>query len=384
LEKRGALVVTAEDVGEVVSNWTKIPLSKMLEEEKEKLLKMEEYLHRRVVGQDEAITAVSEAIRRARAGVSDPRRPLGSFLFLGPTGVGKTQLAKTLAEFLFGSEDAIIRLDMSEFKEEHSVAKLIGAPPGYVGYEEGGKLTEAVRRKPYCVILLDEIEKAHPRVFDLFLQVLDDGRLTDSHGRTVSFRNAVIIMTSNLGSHYLKDLMDTYNPRFEALNKKYAELEEKKDKGEISESEYKIKKEEIEAERKKLERDFERDFQKAKEKVLEVVKSTFRPEFLNRIDEIVVFHPLRWEHILKIVDILLKEVENRLKEQGINFEVKKKAKELLARKGFDPLMGARPLKRVIQKNIENEISRLILQGKAKEGKKIIVDVEGDKFKFDVK
>jgi len=369
LEKRGALVVTAEDVGEVVSNWTKIPLSKMLEEEKEKLLKMEEYLHRRVVGQDEAITAVSEAIRRARAGVSDPRRPLGSFLFLGPTGVGKTQLAKTLAEFLFGSEDAIIRLDMSEFKEEHSVAKLIGAPPGYVGYEEGGKLTEAVRRKPYCVILLDEIEKAHPRVFDLFLQVLDDGRLTDSHGRTVSFRNAVIIMTSNLGSHYLKDLMDTYNPRFEALNKKYAELEEKKDKGEISESEYKIKKEEIEAERKKLERDFERDFQKAKEKVLEVVKSTFRPEFLNRIDEIVVFHPLRWEHILKIVDILLKEVENRLKEQGINFEVKKKAKELLARKGFDPLMGARPLKRVIQKNIENEISRLICRVKQKKVKK---------------
>ncbi len=380
-EPENVPTVTAEDVAEVVSRATGIPVSKMLEEERERLLHMEEHLHERVVGQDDAIRAVSEAIRRARAGVTDPRRPLGSFLFLGPTGVGKTELAKTLARFLFGDEDALIRLDMSEFKEQHSVAKLIGAPPGYVGYEEGGKLTEAVRRKPYSVILLDEVEKAHPRVFDLFLQVLDDGRLTDSQGRTVSFRNTVIIMTSNLGSEYLRDLMERFNPRYEALNRKFRELDEKKQKGEISEEEYKKEKEKLEKERQELEKEFDREFEEAKKKVLEVVKHTFRPEFINRIDEIVVFHPLKWDHILSIVDILMKNLSERLKDQKLNIKLTREAKELLAREGFDPAMGARPLKRLIQKAIENELSNMILRGEIKEGDTVIIDAESGKFKI---
>jgi len=338
--------VDEEDVAKVVSEWSGVPASKMMEEEKKKLLKMEEYLHRRVIGQDEAIKAVCEAIRRARAGVSDPRRPLGSFLFLGPTGVGKTELAKALAEFLFGSEDALIRLDMSEFKEEHSVAKLIGAPPGYVGYEEGGKLTEAVRRRPYSVILLDEIEKAHPRVFDLFLQVLDDGRLTDSHGRTVSFRNTVIIMTSNLGSEYLRDMMN--NPEIMRDPEKFKEA-----------------------------------FEVAKKRILDTVKSYFRPEFLNRIDEIVVFHPLTKEQILQIVDLQIEQLRKRLQDQKMDIELTDAAKELLAEEGFDPLMGARPLKRAIQKNIENKISELILEGKLTEGHKVIVDAKDGEFTFEV-
>ncbi|HHF58332.1 MAG TPA: ATP-dependent Clp protease ATP-binding subunit, partial [candidate division WOR-3 bacterium] len=373
--------VTGEDIAEVVSRWTGIPVQKMLEEEKKKLLSMEEHLHKRVVGQDEAVRAVSEAIRRARAGVSDPRRPLGSFLFLGPTGVGKTELAKTLAEFLFGDEDAIIRLDMSEFKEEHSVAKLIGAPPGYVGYEEGGKLTEAVRRKPYSVILLDEVEKAHPRVFDLFLQVLDDGRLTDSQGRTVSFRNTVIIMTSNIGSEYLRDLMERYNPRFEALSRKLNELDEKKKKGEIDEKTYEKERREVLKERDKLEEEFSREFEDAKKKVLDVVKHTFRPEFLNRIDEIVVFHPLKWEHILSIVDILINNLRVRLKDKQLDIELTERAKDLLGRRGFDQVMGARPLKRLIQKEIENKLSSMILRGDVKEGDTVVVDAEEGEFKL---
>ncbi len=377
-EKAGEIVVTADDVAEVVSEWTGIPVAKMLQEERERLLKMEEYLHRRVVGQDEAVRAVSEAIRRARAGISDPRRPLGSFLFLGPTGVGKTELAKTLAEFLFGDEDALIRLDMSEFKEEHSVAKLIGAPPGYVGYEEGGKLTEAVRRKPYSVILLDEIEKAHPRVFDLFLQVLDDGRLTDSQGRTVSFRNTVIIMTSNLGSQYLTNLMNVYNPRFEALHKRFQELEVKYSRGEISKEEYEKQRKQLEQELQALEEEFDRAFEETKQKVLEVVKASFRPEFLNRIDEIVVFHPLKWYQILDIVDILINYLNRRLRDQNITLELTQRAKEWLVRKGFDPLMGARPLKRVIQREIENRLSEMILKGEVKPGDRVVVDVkDGD-------
>ena len=381
-ESKEKIRIVDEDVAEVVSEWTKIPVSKMLQEEREKLLKMEDYLHRRVVGQDEAIKVVSEAVRRARAGISDPRKPLGSFLFLGPTGVGKTELAKTLAEFLFGDEDALIRLDMSEFKEEHSVAKLIGAPPGYVGYREGGKLTEAVRRKPYSVILLDEIEKAHPRVFDLFLQVLDDGRLTDSQGRTVSFRNTVIIMTSNLGAEYLRELMERFNPRFEALSEKARELEERLAKKQISEEEYKKEKEKLEQERKKLEEEFDREFEIAKQKVLDVVNHAFRPEFLNRIDEIVVFHPLKWDHVLKIVDILFERLARRLaEEKNIKLELSEKAKEFIARKGFNPLMGARPLRRVIQKEIENRLSEAILSGEIKEGDKVTVDVEGDEVKF---
>ena len=340
------VVVTEEDIAKVVSDWSGVPVSKMLEEEREKLLKMEEYLHKRIVNQEEAIKAVCEAIRRARAGVSDPRRPLGSFLFLGPTGVGKTELAKALAEFLFGDEDALIRLDMSEFKEEHSVAKLIGAPPGYVGYEEGGKLTEAVRRRPYSVILLDEIEKAHPRVFDLFLQVLDDGRLTDSQGRTVSFRNTVIIMTSNLGSEYLRDMMN---------NKEIMRDPEK----------------------------FKEAFEAAKKRILDLVKSYFRPEFLNRIDEIVVFSPLTREHILQIVDLQIEQLRKRLKEQNMDIELTPAAKELLADEGFDPVMGARPLKRAIQRHIENKISELILKGELKEGYKVVVDAKDGEFVFKV-
>ncbi len=359
-EGKGEIVVTADDVAEVVSEITGIPVSKMMEEERQKLLKMEEFLHQRIVDQEEAVRAVSEAIRRARAGIADPRRPLGSFLFLGPTGVGKTELAKALAEFLFGSEDALIRLDMSEFKEEHSVAKLIGAPPGYVGYEEGGKLTEAVRRKPYSVILLDEIEKAHPRVFDLFLQVLDDGRLTDSQGRTVSFRNTVIIMTSNLGAEYLRELMEKYQERFRDVYKRGTEEE-----------------------KKKLEEEFQRDFEVAKQRVLDTVKRYFRPEFLNRIDEIIVFKPLLWNHILQIARLLFNKLAKRLEEQGIQIEITDSALELLALKGFDPLLGARPLRRVIQREIENEISKLILSGEVQQGDRIIVDREGDNFVFRV-
>lgn len=374
LEKKKALEgdsvvaeVTEEDIAQVVSHLTGIPVARMLQEEKDRLLAMEEHLHRRVIGQDQAIRAVAEAIRRARAGVSDPRRPLGSFLFLGPTGVGKTELAKTLAEFLFGDEDALIRLDMSEFKEEHSVAKLIGAPPGYVGYEEGGKLTEAVRRKPYSVILLDEIEKAHPRVFDLFLQVLDDGRLTDSQGRTVSFRNTVIIMTSNLGSEYLVRLMEQFNPRFEAIHRRFVELEQKHRRGEISQETYRKDRDDLDLEYQRINREFEEAFAEAKEKVLERVHTYFRPEFLNRIDEVVVFHPLSFEHVLQIVDILIQRINERLQDQGIVLELSQAAKEWLARKGFDPMMGARPLKRVIQKELENRLSEAILRGEIEKG-----------------
>ncbi|MEO0251855.1 MAG: AAA family ATPase [candidate division WOR-3 bacterium] len=371
------IVVTSEDIAEVVSRWTGVPVSKMIEEEKEKLLNMENYLHQRVIAQQEAVNAVSEAIRRARAGISDPRRPMGSFLFLGPTGVGKTELAKTLAEFLFGNEDALIRLDMSEFKEEHSIAKLIGAPPGYIGYEEGGKLTEAVRRKPYSVILLDEIEKAHPRVFDLFLQVLDDGRLTDSQGRTVSFRNTVIIMTSNLGSEYLRELTAKFNPMFQKINERINELVVKRDKGEIDDKYFREEMERLTRERDQIEKQFEEEFHKAKDLVLETAKRTFRPEFLNRIDEVLVFHPLKWDQILNIVDILFENLKNRLRERKIKLNLSEKAKELIARKGFDTTMGARPLKRLIQKEIENKLSSMILRGEISENDTVTVDTEGD-------
>ena len=354
-EEKERTVVTKEDIADVVSEWTGIPVSKLMEEEKKKLLSMEEILHRRIIGQDHAVRAVSEAIRRARAGVSEPKRPLGSFLFLGPTGVGKTELARALAEYLFDDEDAMIRLDMSEYMEKHSVAKLIGAPPGYVGYEEGGQLTERVRRKPYSVILLDEIEKAHPDVFNILLQILDDGRLTDAKGRTVSFRNTVIIMTSNLGSRYLIELMERFNDRFEALERRRKEGED------------------VSLAEKELEEDFERAFEDAKEKVLEEVKKFFRPEFLNRIDEIIVFHPLKKQHILGIVDLFIKRLNERLKEQRITIELTDGAKELLAREGFDPLHGARPLKRVIQKRIETPLSELILRGEVKEGDTVLVE-----------
>ncbi len=336
-------VVTGDDVAEVVSDWTGIPLSKLKEEEMERLLHLEEEMHKRVVDQEHVIKAVAEAIRRARAGLSDPRKPLASFMFLGPTGVGKTETAKALAELLFGDEDALIRLDMSEFKEEHSVAKLIGAPPGYVGYEEGGKLTEAVRRKPYSVLLLDEIEKAHPRVFDLFLQVLDDGRLTDSHGRTVNFRNTIIIMTSNIGSQYL-----TLIP-FDAD-----------------------------------EETIEKEFETAKERVLEEVKNYFRPEFLNRLDEILVFKPLFKKELLQIVEMMLRNLNKRLIERDIQIEATEKAKELIAKLGYDPVYGARPLRRAIQKYVETPLSEKILKGEVKPGDIVVIDEENGELVFRVK
>ena len=341
-KKAQELVVGWDDIAHVVSEWTGIPVSRLKEEEMQKLLHLEEELHKRVIDQEHAVKAVSEAIRRARAGLKDPKRPIASFLFLGPTGVGKTELSKALAELLFGDEDALIRLDMSEFKEEHSVAKLIGAPPGYVGYEEGGKLTEAVRRKPYSVVLLDEVEKAHPRVFDLFLQVLDDGRLTDSHGRTVDFRNTVIIMTSNIGSQYL--LSVPFDGNEDSIN---------------------------------------REFEKAKEKVLEELKYHFRPEFLNRIDEILVFKPLTHKELLKIVDLLLESVNKRLSERKIHLEVSASAKEHLAKLGYEPAFGARPLKRTIQRHLETPLADKIIRGEIKDGYKVLVDYEDGNLTFKV-
>jgi ATP-dependent Clp protease ATP-binding subunit ClpB len=340
-----SVVVTEDDVAEVIAEWTGIPISKMKEEEMERLLHLEEEMHKRLIDQEHAVKLVAEAIRRARAGLSDPRKPLASFMFLGPTGVGKTELAKTLAELLFDDEDALIRLDMSEFKEEHSIAKLIGAPPGYVGYEEGGKLTEAVRRRPYSVILLDEIEKAHPRVFDLFLQVLDDGRLTDSQGRTVNFRNTVIIMTSNIGSQYLT-LIPVDAP------------------------------EDV----------IEKEFEIAKKRVLEEVKNYFRPEFLNRIDEIIVFKPLFKKDIIQIVDLMVNALNKRLHDRNIKVELTDKAKEVLMKLGYDPLYGARPMRRAIQKYLETPLSEKILRREVKEGDTVIVDGDetGENLVFTVK
>ncbi len=325
--------VTENEIAEVISHWTGIPVSKMLEGEKEKLLNMEQALHNRVVGQDEAINAVANAIRRSRAGLSDPNRPNGSFLFLGPTGVGKTELCKSLAEFLFDTEDAIIRIDMSEYMEKHSVARLVGAPPGYIGYEEGGYLTEAVRRRPYCVVLLDEVEKAHPDVFNILLQVLDDGRLTDSQGRTVDFRNAIIVMTSNLGSDRIQAMAD------------------------------------------------DEEYDKMKELVLEVVANHFRPEFINRIDDLVVFHALRQEQVLDIARLQVDRVVQRLVEQDLALEVSIHAIEFLGRTGFDPVYGARPLKRAIQNQLETPLANEILSGQYNAGSKIIVDLQEDKLVF---
>jgi ATP-dependent Clp protease ATP-binding subunit ClpB len=325
--------VTEEEVAEIVSKWTGIPVSKMLEGERDKLLQMETVVQQRVVGQDEAVTAVANAIRRARAGLSDPQRPIGSFLFLGPTGVGKTELTKALANFLFDTDEAMVRLDMSEFMEKHSVARLIGAPPGYVGYEEGGYLTEAVRRRPYSVILLDEIEKAHPDVFNILLQVLDDGRLTDGHGRTVDFRNAVVVMTSNLGSQRIQELAGEDN--YDAM----------------------------------------------KTSVMEIVSQHFRPEFINRVDDVVVFHPLGREHIRAIVDIQLGYLHERLAEREMTIVLSDAAREKLAEAGFDPVYGARPLKRAIQQQVENPLAQEILQGKFQPGDTIEVGVAEDHLEF---
>ena len=326
--------VTEEEIAEVVSKWTGIPVSKMLEGEKEKLLRMESALERRVVGQDEAVRIVSNAIRRARAGMSDPRRPLGSFIFLGPTGVGKTELCKALAEFLFDTEEAMVRIDMSEFMERHSVARLIGAPPGYVGYEEGGYLTEAVRRRPYSVILLDEIEKAHQDVFNVLLQVLDDGRLTDGQGRTVDFRNTVIIMTSNLGSQVIQELAG------------------------------------------------EAQYQRMKSAVMEIVQQHFRPEFINRVDDIVVFHPLGAEQIRTIVEIQLQYLRRRLLERNMELELDDEARDLIGEAGFDPVYGARPLKRAIQQQIENPLAQRILSNEFAPGDRIRISVRSGELVFE--
>lgn len=339
------LIVTEEDIAAVVAQWTGIPVAKIAEEESATLLHLEEELHKRVVGQDEAVTAVAKAVRRARAGLKDPKRPIGSFLFLGPTGVGKTELARALASSLFGDESAIIRLDMSEYMEKHTVSRLVGAPPGYVGYEEGGQLTDAVRRKPYSVILLDEVEKAHADFFNILLQVLDDGRLTDSQGRTVDFRNTVIIMTSNLGA--------------KALHKNSPELgflAAKKSDFNVDEN-------------KKIE------FKEAKKSVMDAVKRHFRPEFLNRIDEMIVFHPLTGEDLKEIVTILMSDVTKRLGERDLQLEITPEAMKFLVKEGSDFTMGARPLKRAIQRLIEDPVSDLILKGDAKEGKIIKTDAK---------
>ena len=334
------LIVTEEDIAAVVAQWTGIPVAKIAEEESETLLHLEDELHKRVIGQDDAVTAVAKAVRRARAGLKDPKRPIGSFLFLGPTGVGKTELARALASSLFGDESAMIRLDMSEYMEKHTVSRLVGAPPGYVGYEEGGQLTDAVRRKPYSVILLDEVEKAHADFFNILLQVLDDGRLTDSQGRTVDFRNTVIIMTSNLGA--------------KALHKNSTELgflAPKKAESHTNDSKTK-------------------DFKEAKKSVLDAVKRHFRPEFLNRIDEMIVFHPLTEEDLTKIVTILMSDVTKRLEERDLHLEITPEAMKLLVKEGSDFTMGARPLKRAIQRLIEDPVSDLILKGEAIAGKTI--------------
>ncbi|MDD5600996.1 MAG: AAA family ATPase, partial [Actinomycetota bacterium] len=319
--------VDEEDIAEVVSNWTGIPVARLMETEVEKLINMEERLKRRVIGQDEAISVVSNAIRRARAGLQDPNRPIGSFIFLGPTGVGKTELSKALAEFLFDDERAMIRIDMSEYMEKHTVSRLIGAPPGYVGYEEGGYLTEAVRRKPYSVILLDEIEKAHSDVFNILLQILDDGRLTDGQGRTVDFKNTVIIMTSNIGSQWITELTD-------------------------------------------------KDEEEMRRRVTEAMKASFKPEFLNRVDDIVIFNRLGIGEIKKIVDIQIENLKKILKDKKLNLEITDNAKELLAKEGFDPVYGARPLKRVIQNKVQNVLAMKLLNGEIKEGDTIIIDVTG--------
>ncbi|MGZ3534361.1 MAG: AAA family ATPase, partial [Thermodesulfobacteriota bacterium] len=328
IQKEGKMLkeeVDEEDVAEVVSKWTGIPVSRMLEGEVEKLIYMEERLKQRVVGQDDAIVAVSNAVRRARAGLQDPNRPIGSFIFMGPTGVGKTELARALAEFLFDDEQSMVRIDMSEYMEKHSVARLIGAPPGYVGYEEGGFLTEAVRRRPYSIVLMDEIEKAHPEVFNILLQILDDGRLTDGHGRTVDFKNTVVIMTSNIGSQWIMDLG-------------------------------------------------EKDYEEMRRRVMDAVRAHFKPEFLNRVDELVIFHGLGLKEIKAIVDIQVKKLEQRLLEKRIQLNMTEKAKEWLAKEGFDPAYGARPLKRVIQKEIQDKLALMLLEGKFKEGDSIIADV----------
>jgi ATP-dependent Clp protease ATP-binding subunit ClpC len=328
-------VVDEEDVAQIVAAWTGIPVSRMMETEAEKLLSMEERIHQRIVGQEEAVSAVADAIRRGRSGLKDPRRPIGSFIFLGPTGVGKTELAKALAEFLFDDEEALVRVDMSEYQERHTVSRLIGAPPGYVGYGEGGQLTEAVRRRPYQVVLFDEIEKAHADVWNTLLQILDEGRLTDGQGRTVDFRNTVLIMTSNIGTQYAQ--------RGGTLGFRTGE-----------------------------EGDADAEMQA---QMREQLKKTFRPEFLNRVDEVIIFHTLKPEHIKAIVDLQMKDIKMRLLERGITIDLSDKARDLLAEKGYNPAFGARPLKRLLQREVESPLSKRILEGELKAGDAVVVEAE---------
>ncbi len=344
--------VTAEEIADVVSKWTGVPVSRLLEGEKEKLIQMEARLHERVIGQDEAVSAVSDAVRRSRAGLGDPSRPIGSFLFLGPTGVGKTELCKALAEFLFDDEAAFVRVDMSEFMEQHSVARLIGAPPGYIGFEEGGRLTEAIHRRPYCVVLLDEIEKAHPDVFNVLLQVLDDGRLTDGHGRTVDFRNTLIAMTSNIGSQHIVAMSENARARATA------------DSESADESSDPVLDVEIEM------------------KIREELKRSFRPEFLNRVDETIIFHRLTRDNLRDIAELQVRALRQRLADRGMTLTLTDAAKDLLAAEGYDPTYGARPLKRLIQRQIENPLARRMLAGEFSEGDEVRVDVSGDGLTFE--
>ncbi|MCE5330359.1 ATP-dependent Clp protease ATP-binding subunit, partial [bacterium] len=344
LEKTGKEKVDENEIAEVLSNWTGVPVYKLTEGETTRLLNMEESLHKRVIGQDEAINMVSKAIRRSRSGLKDPKRPIGSFMFLGPSGVGKTELAKTISEFLFGKEDALIQIDMSEYMEKHSVSKLVGSPPGYIGYDEGGQLTEMVRRKPYSVILLDEIEKAHPDVFNILLQIFEDGHLTDSQGRRVDFKNTVVIMTSNLGA---KEIQKNNLLGFKVM-----------DNEEIS-------------------------YGEIKKKVMDELKITFRPEFINRVDEIIVFHKLTREQVYKIIDLMISRIGNQLENQGIGIELASSAKEYLINKGYDAVMGARPMRRTIQSAIEDPISEKIISGEIKSGQKVKVSADVGEMLFEI-
>jgi ATP-dependent Clp protease ATP-binding subunit ClpB len=328
------LKVTEADIAEFRSKWTGIPLNKLVESEKEKLLHLEDELHHRVVGQQEAVTAVADAIQRSRAGLSDPNRPIASFVFLGPTGVGKTELAKALAAYMFDTEEAMVRIDMSEYMDKHNVSRLIGAPPGYVGYEEGGQLTEAIRRRPYAVILFDEIEKAHPDVFNIFLQILDDGRVTDAQGRTVDFKNSIIIMTSNIGSQYILDVAGDDN--------RYDEM---------------------------------------RNRVMEAMRNSFRPEFLNRLDELIIFHSLQKSELRHIVQLQVDRLKQRLTDRKISLKLSSSALDFLAEVGYDPVFGARPLKRAIQRELETQIAKAILRGDFSDGDTIFVDVQNERLSF---
>jgi len=384
--------VTEGDIAEIVAKWTGIPVNRLLESERQKLLQLEKHLHQKVIGQEEAVTAVAAAIRRARAGMKDPGRPIGSFLFMGPTGVGKTELARALAEFLFDSDDAIVRIDMSEYMEKHSVSRLVGAPPGYVGYDEGGQLSEAVRRHPYSVVLFDEVEKAHPDVFNILLQVLDDGRITDSQGRVVDFRNTVIVMTSNIGSDHI---LDVFTKKEKTAKKPATRKQETKDLS-SQKTDYKVAADgtvEVSAERVDTpdksenenlltqERETDQEYEQMLKRVMAALRSHFRPEFLNRVDEIILFHTLSKIELRQIVSIQVKRIERLLAEQKITLELSDAAKNHITDVGYDPVYGARPLKRAIQRELENPLANKILENAFVEGDTIAIDCENNTLQF---